>query len=232
MQFEQKLIPAKLIRRYKRFLADVILETGEEITVHCPNSGSMLGCAGEGWPVLLSDSNNPTRKYRYTWELVHNGQCWIGINTHRANRIVEDALRTDGIPELSGYDSIRSEVKYGENSRIDLLLSRETELCYVEIKNVTLVGSDGNYQFPDAKTERGRKHLGELSEMVRQGHRAVMFFLIQRSDGDAFTPAADIDPKYARALKTAADADVEILAYRTDISPQEMSITERITVLL
>jgi len=181
---------------------------------------------------MLSDSNNPKRKLRFTWEMVHNGTCWIGINTHRANHIAREAIGKGNIPELEGYDKIRSEVKYGQNSRIDLLLSGNGKSCYVEIKNVTLVEDDGHYYFPDAVTERGRKHLGELEEMVRQGHRAVMLFVIQRSDGDIFKPADHIDPKYGDALRRALDNGVEALAYRAEVTKREIYICEKIAIQL
>ena len=228
MHFASTLVPASLIRRYNRFLADVRLEDGSELIVHCPNSGSMKTCLGEGWPVMLSDSGKPERKYRFTWEMVHNGKCWIGINTHLANRIVEEAILNDEIPELREYSEIRSEVKYGENSRIDLLLKNAGSKCFVEVKNVTMVEEDGFYKFPDSKTERGKKHLLELSEMVRQGHRAVMFFLVQRSDGTVFKPASHIDPAYASNLVQARKKGVEILVYRAEVSPQKILIAEKI----
>ncbi|HID37910.1 MAG TPA: DNA/RNA nuclease SfsA, partial [Calditrichaeota bacterium] len=201
-------------------------------TAHCPNSGSMKTCKEPGWPVMLSDSNNPKRKLRYTWEMVHNGTCWIGINTHLAYHIAREAIERKLIEELTMYSEIRSEVKYGQNSRIDLLLNGNGELCYVEIKNVTLVETDGHYYFPDAVTERGRKHLGELEEMVRQGHRAVMLFVIQRSDGDIFKPADHIDPKYGEALRQAVDNGVEALAYRAEVTPEEICIKAKIKIQL
>ena len=145
MIFDQKLLAGKLVRRYKRFLADIELESGETLTAHCPNSGSMKTCTGTGWKVLLSDHPDPSRKYRYTWEMVHNGQCWIGINTGVPNRIVEESVRAGKIPELKGYPIIQREKNYGRNSRIDLLLSDSRRLCFVEVKNVTLVEEDGNY---------------------------------------------------------------------------------------
>lgn len=228
MKFEQKLIAGTLIQRYKRFLADIKLNSGEIITAHCPNSGSMKTCKTPGWEVRISDSGNPARKYRHTWEMVHNGRCWIGINTSIPNKIAEEAVREGNISELNGFETIRREVKYGENSRIDLLLENPRQKCYVEVKNVTLVEEDGYYKFPDAVTERGRKHLKELMEMVKQGHRAVMLFVIQRSDGTVFKPAKDIDPQYAATLKQAFDAGVEILPYRAHVSPGEIKLTEKL----
>jgi sugar fermentation stimulation protein A len=232
MKFEQTLIPGKLIKRYKRFLADIELDSGEIITAHCPNSGSMKTCANPGWNVMLSESANPKRKYKYTWEMVHNEKCWIGINTIIPNSIAEEAIKNSTIPELDGYEEIKREVKYGENSRIDILLQSENEKCYVEVKNVTLVEEDGNYYFPDSVTSRGLKHLHELMEMKKQGHRAVMLFVIQRSDGHIFKPAAHIDTKYAEGLKTAYDNGVEILVWQAHVCPEDIKITNQIEYFL
>jgi len=228
MIFEKPLIPGKLIKRYKRFLADIELDTGDIITAHCPNSGSMKACATPCWKVMLSESDNPKRKYKYTWEMVHNEKCWIGINTIIPNIIAEEAIKDGTITELSGYDELKREVKYGENSRIDIYLKNDQQICYVEVKNVTLVEDDGNYYFPDSVTSRGLKHLHELMEMKKQGHRAVMLFVIQRSDGKIFKPAAHIDPKYAEGLKTAYENGVEILVRQADVSPEKINITEKI----
>ena len=225
MKFHIKLISGTLVKRYKRFLADVVLDSGEKITVHCPNSGSMKTCATPGWRVLLSRSDNPKRKYPFTWEMVHNGKCWIGINTGIPNTIVAEAITEGKIKDLSGYENLTREVKYGVNSRIDILLSRGDEKCYVEVKNVTLVEEDGNYYFPDSVTERGTKHLFELTEMVNQGHRSVMIFVIQRSDGNIFKPAAHIDPKYTKALQEARANGVEIMVYQAYVSPESITIT-------
>ncbi len=228
MKFNQTLIEGRLVRRYKRFLADIRLNNGQMITAHCPNSGSMKTCDQPGWRVLLSDSRNPKRKLRYSWEMVHNERCWIGINTHLANKIVAEAISQNRIPELAGYSKVQSEVPYGKNSRIDLLLSKDHQQCYVEIKNVTLVEDDGFYKFPDAVTTRGLKHLNELLSMVRQNHRAVMFYLIQRSDGTLFKPAAHIDPEYAQMLGQAHERGVEILPYLARVTPQEITLSHRI----
>jgi len=223
MQFEQKLIPGKLIKRYKRFLADIELEDGSIITAHCPNSGRMTQCQGEGWKVLLSPANNPNRKLKFTWELVHNGKCWICVNTQRANEVAFEAVSSDKITELIGYDLVEREKKYGKNSRIDILLSNPNELCYVEVKSVTLT-NNGKYTFPDAPTERGRKHLEELIDMKKEGHRAVMLFVVMRSDAKGFEAAAHIDPKYAESLKIARENGVEVLIYETEIDELGISI--------
>lgn len=220
-----------IIRRYKRFLADVRLHDGEQRTVHCPNSGSMATCWEEGWPAVISDSENPKRKLRYTLEMTHNGKCWIGINTHRANDLAEEAIRKGIIPELSGYARLEREKKYGQNSRIDILLQNSRERCYVEVKNVTLVVKDA-YQFPDSVTGRGLKHLHELIAMKKEGHRAVMLFVVQRADGQMFEPATHIDPAYGEGLKKAARAGVELLCYRADVQPEETRIVEKIPIQL
>jgi sugar fermentation stimulation protein A len=218
-----------LIRRYKRFLADVELEDGSIITVHCPNTGRMTTCAEPGWKVALSDSQNPKRKYRYTWELVHNGDCWICVNTGRANEMAFEAVSNGVIPGLAGYDEVIREQKFG-NSRFDLLLKKGDDLCYVEVKNVTLLAEDGCYAFPDAVTERGRKHLNELIDVIKAGHRAAMLFVIPRSDGTTFRAAHEIDPKYADALTAAATAGVELHAWQAEVLPGELFLFNKITI--
>jgi sugar fermentation stimulation protein A len=230
MDFPEPLLLGTLLRRYQRFLADVRLDTGETVTAHCTNTGSLKTCAEPGWRVALSRSPNPNRKLAHTWELVHNGQIWIGINTHLANRLAEEAIRKGWIPELSGWPDLQRERRYGENSRIDLLLRDGERLCYVEVKNVTLLGDDGCICFPDAVTERGRKHLGELSRMVAAGHRAVMLYVVQRSDGTIFRPAREIDPAYAAALAEAARAGVEILAYRARVELTGIELRDRLGI--
>ena len=221
------LIYGTLIKRYKRFLADVELEDGSVITVHCPNTGRMTTCAEPGWRVALSDSQNPKRKYRYTWELVYNGACWICVNTGRANEIAAEAVSRGIIPELSGYAEVIREQKFG-NSRFDLLLRTGEELCYVEVKSVTLLADDGCYAFPDAVTERGLKHLNELIEVVKAGHRAAMLFVIPRSDGTAFRAAREVDPKYADALVSAQAAGVDVFAWRAVVSPETLRLSEAV----
>jgi len=228
MQFDTQLIEGRLIKRYKRFMADIRLSDGSGTIAHCPNSGSMKTCKTPGWKVMLSDSNNPNRKLRYTWEMINNGKCWIGIDTHLANKIAKEAIEKGWIPEIAGYDSLKTEVKYGQNSRIDILLSDGNKKCYVEVKNVTLVEEDGYYKFPDAVTERGLKHLNELKSMVDQGHRAVMLYVIQRSDGTIFKPADKIDPKYGNGLREAQANGVEILTYRADVTPKKIELKHQI----
>jgi sugar fermentation stimulation protein A len=222
-----KLIPAVLIRRYKRFLADVALADGTQTTVHCPNSGSMAGCAAPGSRVLLSRSTNPARKYCYTWELVEADGNWVGINTGLPNRLAREAIEAGVISELLGYDQIRQEVAYGTNSRIDLLLTGEKGLCYLEIKNVTLV-EGAKALFPDAVTTRGQKHLRELMQVVAAGHRGVTLFMVQRQDAVSLSPADAIDPVYGQLLRRAAESGVELLAYQALVSPAEIRVTHSI----
>ncbi len=198
MRFPDPLIPGRLLRRYKRFLSDVELEGGEVVVAHCANPGAMLGLVEPGSEVWLSPSRNPARKLKYSWELIQvNGQL-VGINTGWPNRIVEEAVRADAVAELTGYASLRREVPYGRNSRIDLLLEdADRPPCYLEVKNVHLRRRAGVAEFPDSVTKRGAKHLAELSDVAQSGARAVMFFLVQRGDCTRFEVAADIDPVYS-----------------------------------
>lgn len=203
MRFPDPLIRGALIQRYKRFLADVELDTGEVVTAHCANSGSMMGLTEPGSEVWLSPARNPDRKLRYSWEMIRVGNGLVGVHTAHPNRIVEEAVRAGRIDELAGYDNVRREVRYGKNSRIDLLLEGGGRPpCYVEIKSVTL-RRERRAEFPDAVTARGTKHLGELSDVVAGGGRAVMLYLIQREDCQAFSVAGDIDPAYAEAFARA-----------------------------
>ena len=236
MHFSDTLIHGTLIRRYKRFMADVILDNGETVIAHCPNSGSMLSVNTPGSEVWLSPANNPERKLRYTWEIIRVGDTLVGINTHRPNALVAEAIAEQAIPELTGYATTRREVKYGRNSRIDLLLEEPGRpQCFVEVKNVTLKREnrpDDAVEFPDAVTQRGAKHLVELSEAAGQGSRAVMLFLVQRGDGNVFTIAADIDPKYSEALRHAVTAGVEVLCYRCHVSQDAIEVTHPVTISL
>ncbi len=231
MDLPHPLYPGTLIRRYQRFLADVMLDSGETVTAHCPNSGSMKGCAVPGYRVLLSRSANPRRKYCYTWELVEVDGSWVGINTGLPNRLVAEAIRERKVPELAGYSEIRPEVRYGEHSRIDLLLSGPAGLCYVEVKNVTLV-EGGRALFPDSVTERGQKHLRELMREVASGNRGVIFFVVQRGDADAMAPADTIDPEYGRLLRRAAGSGVEAMAWQARVEPEEIVLYRRLEVCL
>ncbi len=226
------LITGKLINRYKRFLADVLLGTGETITVHCPNSGSMKGCAIEGAKVWLSVSDNPKRKYPHTWELIKAPETFIGINTLVPNRLVKKACENNAIEELSGYEHVKSEVKTNSHTRLDLMLeSPDKKKCYVEIKNCTLV-EDGVAMFPDAVTTRGQKHLEELERLVSEGHRGVIFFLIQRTDATIFQPADTIDKIYGKKLRKAVNNGVEIIVRDTLIDADRICIGKRVPVEL
>lgn len=220
-----------LVRRYQRFLADVTLEDGSLVTAHCPNSGSMKGCATPGSRVYLSRSANPGRRYPLTWELVECGGGLTGINTSLPNRLVAEAVRDGAIPELGGYDSLRGEVPCGERSRIDLLLEGAAGRCYVEVKNATLIEGQ-RALFPDAVTTRGQKHLRELMRVVADGDRGVIFFTVQRGDAASLSPADAIDPEYGRLLRLALGSGVEALAYRAEISTEEIRLKQRLPVVL
>lgn len=235
MRFPTPLVRGRLVRRYKRFLADVSLDGGEVVTATCPNTGSMLGLAVPGAVVWLSVSASPTRKYPHTWELVEadlgRGPVLVGINTGHPNRLVAEAIAAGRIPEVAGYASLRREVKYGRSSRIDILLEDPGKgLAYVEIKNVHLSRAAGLAEFPDSVTERGVKHLVELSAMVAAGHRAVMLYLVQRADAERFALAGDIDPRYAAAFAAARAAGVEAIAYACRLTPEEITVARAIPV--
>ncbi len=235
MLFPGPLSRGTLIRRYKRFLADVLLDDGREITASCPNTGTMMGLCEPGARLWLSQWNSPTRKYAYCWELTQqnlgDGDQLVGINTGLPNKIVEEAVNAGTIAELAGYPSMRREVRYGVNSRIDILLERPAgELCYVEIKNVHLSRQSGLAEFPDCVSERAAKHLVELAEMVRIGHRAVMLYLIQRADAGRFQLAGDLDPAYASGFAKARKAGVEMLAYACDVTTKGVTLARRIPI--
>ena len=233
MKFASPLVQARLVRRYKRFLADVEFADGSLATASCPNTGSMLGCMNPGGRVWLTHAPSPTRKYDYTWELVEAVPgVLVGINTSRPNRLVEEAIAGGVIAELAGYTSFRREVKYGaEASRIDLLLQGDGVSCYVEVKNVTAAVENGIALFPDAVSERGARHLRELMAMVREGHRAVLVFCVQRGDVTEVRPADAIDPVYGRTLREAIASGVEVLAYRAQISLESITVKWRIPVV-
>jgi sugar fermentation stimulation protein A len=231
MRFPQALTEARLIRRYKRFLADVEMPDGSVITVHCANPGAMTGLAEPGMRVFLSKSASLTRKLPWSWELVEADGTLVGINTAHPNAIVAEAILMGAIPELSGYDALRREVRYGVNSRIDILLSGQGRPdAYVEVKNVHLSRRSRLAEFPDSVTARGAKHLAELSAMVAEGHRAVMVYLVHRADADTLALAADIDPAYAAAFSKASAAGVEMLAYACTVTAEEVLVTRRIPI--
>ena len=225
MQFPDPLIHGTLLRRYKRFLADILLDNGEEITAHCANPGAMLGLTQIGSEVWLSPSRNPKRKLNYSWELMYADGGLVGINTAHPNGLVEEAISEIMVKELAGYDSMRREVKYGKNSRVDILLGAESKPdCYVEVKNVHLMRQPGLAEFPDSVTKRGAKHLVELGEMVKAGNRAVMFYLVQRTDCERFSVAADIDPTYAIELEKAMVQGVEAICYDCSINTERIEV--------
>ncbi len=225
MQFTTPLIPARLIRRYKRFLADCRLEDGTEVTAHCANPGSMMGLAVPESKVWLEPNDDPKKKLKYGWRLVdHENGHFTGVDTSVPNRALKSALMGGEVERLQGYDLVRPEVKYGENSRIDFLLTGGKPDCWVEVKSVTLCRSEGLAEFPDSVTARGAKHMAELAAKAREGDRAVVLFLVQRTDCDRVAPAADIDPKYAQALADAIDDGVEVIALSTRISPTGVEV--------
>lgn len=233
MQFATPLFPATLVRRYKRFLADVVLPDGTEVTATCPNTGAMLGLCEPGAAIYLSRSENPKRKYAWTWHITNvPGIGQVGIDTSLPNRIVEEAINQNQIGELSGYNSLRREVRYGENSRIDLLLEHPARpACYVEVKNVTLIRQPGLAEFPDCRTERGAKHLRELAAMVRDGHRAVMVYLIQCASPTRFTFTPDLDATYVAEWTRAKASGVEALALTCHVSPDSITLNTSVPVI-
>src|SRR5579859_3765834 len=235
MRFTPPLIPARLLRRYKRFLADAELEDGRRTTVHCPNTGGMLGCADPGMAVYLSRASNPERKYPLTWELVEAlPGIWVGIHTGRTNALVREAIEGGVIPELQGYGTLKPEVTLGQGFRVDFLLSGAPgqPACYLEVKNVTAAVQDRVALFPDAVSERASRHLRELMEQVRAHERAMLCFCVQRDDVAEVRPADAIDPVYGRTLREARDAGVELAAYAARVSPDEVRLYRRMPVVI
>ena len=234
MEFVPPLKPARLIARYKRFLADVITPEGEALTMHCPNTGAMTGCATPGDTVWYSTSDSRTRKYPHTWEVTETqGGAFICVNTLRANALAKEAILNGKISELTGYSGLKSEVKYGaERSRIDLMLQAQGRPdCYIEVKSVTLAEQEQGY-FPDAVTERGQKHLRELMSVVANGERAVLLFTVLHSAITRFSPARHIDAKYAQLLEEAHKKGVEVLAYKATLSAEVITLQEPLQVVL
>jgi len=226
MIFKQKLISGKLIKRYKRFLANVELEDGSIVTAHCTNSGSMKTCLEDRAPVYLSPVNDPNRKTRFTWEMIFINNGWIGINTLIPNKLVFEALKDNKIEKLTGYTHAQREVKFGD-SRFDIYAESVQEKCFIEVKNVTMKA--GRYaRFPDAKTKRGKKHLETLIEVKKQGIRAVMVYVIQRTDIDIFGPAWDIDSEYSETLVKAYINGVEIIPLIANVSPIQIELGHKI----
>lgn len=226
MRFQTELIPATLIRRYKRFLADCMLEDGREVVAHVANPGSMLGLAEPGTRIWLEPNDDPKKKLKWAWRLVaHPDGGFTGVDTGVPNRVLKAALMAGQVAGLDGYDLVRPEVRYGTNSRIDFLLSANGRRdCYVEVKSVTLQRTPGVLEFPDSVTARGTKHLSELSAMVEEGHRAVMLYVVQRSNARCVRLAADIDPAYAAACDAARRSGVEIMALGCTLSPQGITL--------
>ncbi|MEO6339378.1 MAG: DNA/RNA nuclease SfsA [Caulobacteraceae bacterium] len=229
MDFPQPLVRGRLVQRYKRFLADIVFDAGGEATVHVPNPGAMLGLNMPGLPVWVSRSDSKTRKLPHTLELMEVDGGLVGINTMHPNRLVAEALAAGAIPELAGYDRVRPEVKYGAASRVDFVLEGEGRpRCYLEVKNVHLHRGGGLAEFPDCVAARSAKHLRELEAVVAAGDRAVALFVVQREDCDAFAACHDLDPVFAKALDHAADAGVEVLVYRCEMSAGAIRLSHRL----
>jgi len=235
MKFDPPLKRGRLIKRYKRFLADIEMDSGEVITASCPNTGTMMGLSAPGMGVWVSESDSETRKYRHSLQIVEHdlgdGPCLVGINTHLPNRLVSEALEARRVKALAGYESLKREQKYGKNSRIDILLEDPRKgRCFVEIKNVHLMRKAGLAEFPDSVTARGAKHLDELGDMVEAGHRAVMVYLVQRADAKRFKLAEDLDPAYAAAFHRARERGVEAIALNCDVTPQGIDVLKSVRV--
>lgn len=226
MEFARPLERGRLLRRYKRFLADVMLDDGREVTAHCANPGAMLGLNAPGLAVWLEPNDDPRRSLRYAWRLAElDGGGWVGIDASLPNRVVGEALRAGAVPALAGYDAIRAEVRYGRASRVDFLAEGPgLPPAYVEVKNVHLRRTGDLAEFPDCVTARGARHLDELAGMARAGARAVMLYLVQRTDCRRVALAADLDPAYARAFAAARAAGVEAIAHGARISPAGVAL--------
>lgn len=226
MNFGTALLPGKLIKRYKRFLADIVLDSGEVITAHCTNSGTMKTCLEVGAPVMVSKSNNPRRKTSYTWEMIFINGGWVGVNTLLPNKLVYEALKNKSIPQFQDMTSIQKEVSTG-HSRIDFYITSSQEQCFLEVKNVTM--KVGRYaRFPDSVTTRGKKHLEELTRLKEDGFRAVMIYIIQRMDITQFGPASIIDPSYSKTLIAAHRKGVEIIPLQVMIGPTGAEIVREV----
>jgi sugar fermentation stimulation protein A len=231
MRFPSRLIRGTLVQRYQRFLADLRLPSGEIVTAHCTNTGSMIGCKEPGSVVYISRSDKKGRRLLYTWEIIEVGRTWVGINTMHPNRLVAEGITTGAMAELQGYDNVRREVVTRQGTRLDLCLEGSSGFCFVEVKNVTLA-VDGAAAFPDAVSERGTKHLKELMWLRREGHRGAVVFVIQRTDCRIFRPADEIDSEYGRWLRRAIKAGVEALPYVAYVTPKEIILTERLPIRL
>jgi sugar fermentation stimulation protein A len=226
------LIRGKLVKRYQRFLADVKLDDGRQVTAHCANSGRMTGCSQSGRPVYLSYHDNPRRKYNYTWELIRMPDAWVGVNTLVPNRLVAHAISNGHLSELNGYEKVMREVTVDSHTRLDLKLSAKGRRdCFIEVKNCTLV-EQGHAMFPDAPTIRGQKHLTALERLNKKGARAVIFFLVQRTDAQVFSPADQIDPEYGRLLRRVVKAGVNVLAYDVHIDLKYIAVRRALPIRL
>ncbi len=232
MKYARPLVRAVLIRRYKRFLADVTLPDGTETTAHCANPGAMTGLAAPGTTVWLEPNDDPKRKLRYSWKLADIGGALVGIDTALPNKVVGEALKAQTVPALAAYKTVRAEVKYGEASRVDFLLTQAgLPDCYVEVKSANLCRKAGLVEFPDTVTKRGAKHMSELASMVGQGHRAVVLYLVQRTDCSAFAVASDIDPAYGTAYQVACTAGVQALCHRATLTLEGATLGEALPIV-
>jgi sugar fermentation stimulation protein A len=226
MEFQATLVHGKLLKRYKRFLADIELDNGEVVTAHCTNTGSMKSCIEIGAEVYLSPTNNPLRKTKFTWEMIKINGDWVGINTNNPNQLAFEAISKHEIPELSGYTEVFREVKW-DDSRFDIMAKNETETCFFEVKNVSM--KEGDFAlFPDAITLRGRKHLETLIRVKKAGMRAIMLYIVQRCDVSKFSTAKEIDPEYSETLKKAITNGVEIFVIQAKVTPTSITINKRI----
>jgi sugar fermentation stimulation protein A len=226
MIFEKPLTHGRLIKRYKRFLADITLDNGDVVTAHCTNSGTMKSCLEDNAEVYLTPVNDPKRKTKFTWEMIKINNDWIGINTGNPNKLAYDAVLNGDIEKLKGYTEVKREVKF-EDSRFDVMAKNNSETCFIEVKNVTL--KEGKYaRFPDAVTTRGKKHLETLMRVKEQGMRAVMLYIIQRSDVEIFAPAEAIDPDYAKTLNKAFKLGVEIIPIQAKVTPEKIELTKEL----
>ncbi len=231
MFFSPPLKTATFIKRYKRFLVDVKLTDGSILTIHCPNTGSMRSCSNPGSLAAFSKSDNPKRKYPHTLEMIQDNSTWVGVNTSRTNSLVAEAITTGRIDEFQDIDSIRHEIKVSAKSRLDLAIYQGQLTTYIEVKNCSLV-EDGCAMFPDAVTERGTKHLNELITLASEGHGACIFFLVQRSDANRFSPAKNIDPLYSKTLLKAKESGVTVLAYQATVSPNSIEVIKKLPIEL
>ncbi len=232
MIFSNKLVKAKFIKRYKRFFSDHILEDGQKVVAHCANTGAMLGLNEEGITTWLLRNNDPNRKLKWSWELCQNNSTFIGVNTHNPNKIIEEALNKNMIPQLENFISFKREVRYGDNSKIDFLINYSNKPdCYLEIKNVHLSRKKNIAEFPDSITSRGKKHMSELSKMKKKGYRAVILYLIQRNDCKHFKIAEDIDIEYYKEFNKALKLGVEVICIDTILNEKEISIGKQINLI-